>query len=89
MKNLRLHNVSPHRNFYQNQFIIEYAKKKKAKISKSRSFRVKESQSFLVRYRGTYVLNNQCYNLPSLTIVFFLQSDLPYHPKETAMIKTR
>ena len=53
MKNLPLHNVSNHRNFYQNQFINEYAKKKKAKIS--------ESQSFLVRYRRTYLvwLNNE------------------------------
>ena len=33
MKNLRLHNVSIHRNFYQNRFINEYARKKKAKIS--------------------------------------------------------
>ena len=31
MKNLRLHNVSIHRHFYQNRFIYEYAKK--AKIS--------------------------------------------------------
>ena len=34
--------------FYQNQFINKYARKKKAKIS--------ESRSFLVRYRRTYVL---------------------------------
>ena len=50
MKNLRLHNVSIHRNFYQNRFINECARKKKAKIP--------ESRSFLVRYRRTYVLKN-------------------------------
>ena len=34
MKNLRLHNVSIHGFFfYQNRFINEYARKKKAKIS--------------------------------------------------------
>ena len=32
MENLRLHNVSIHRNFYQNLFIKEYARKKKVKI---------------------------------------------------------
>ena len=57
MKNLRLYNVSIHRNFYQNRFINEYARKKKAKISESWSFGVTESRSFLVRYRRTYVLN--------------------------------
>ena len=46
MKNLRLHDVSIHRNFYQNRFINEYARKKK-KL---------KSRSFLVRYRRTYVL---------------------------------
>ena len=51
MKNLRLHNVSIHRNFYQNKFINEYARKKKAKFS--------ESRSFLVRYRRTYVLKDK------------------------------
>ena len=50
MKNLRLHNVSIHNFFYQNRLINEYVRKKKAKIS--------ESRSFLVRYRRTYVLNN-------------------------------
>ena len=67
MKNLRLHNVSIHRNFYQNRFINEYDRKKKAKISESqslevtesRSHRVTESQSFLVRYRRTYVLKKR------------------------------
>ena len=49
MKKLWLHNVSIHIDFYQNRFINEYARKKKAKIT--------ESQSFLVRYRRTYVLN--------------------------------
>ena len=56
MKNLRLHNVSIHRNFDQNRFLNEYARKKKAKISESRSPGVTESWSFLVRYRRTYVL---------------------------------
>ena len=37
MKNLRLHNVSIHRKFYQNRFINECARKKKAKIPESRS----------------------------------------------------
>ena len=32
MKNLRLHNVSNHRNFYQNRIINENATKKKAKV---------------------------------------------------------
>ena len=36
--------------FHQNQFINQYARKKKSNIS--------ESKSFLVRYRRTYVLNN-------------------------------
>ena len=47
--------------FYQNRFINEYARKKKAKISESRSHGVTESRNhgvFLVRYRRTYVLNN-------------------------------
>ena len=30
IKNLRLHNVSIHRNFYQNRFKNEYARKKNA-----------------------------------------------------------
>ena len=42
MKILHLYNVSVHRNFYQNQFINEYARKKMAKIP-----------NFLVRYRRT------------------------------------
>ena len=49
-KNLRLHNVSIHRNVYQNRFINEYARKKRYKIP--------ESQSFLVRYRRTCALKN-------------------------------
>ena len=35
MKNARLYIVSIHRNFYQNQFINECARKKKAKILES------------------------------------------------------
>ena len=49
MKDLCLYNVSIHINFYQNQSINKYARKKKAKIS--------ESRSILVRYRRTYILN--------------------------------
>jgi hypothetical protein len=37
MKNLRLHNISIHRNCYQDRFINEYARKKQAKISESQS----------------------------------------------------
>ena len=62
MKNLCLHNVSIHTNFYQNRFINEYDRKKKAKISESRSLGVPESRShgsFLVRYRRTYVLKKR------------------------------
>ena len=45
MKNLCLHNVSIHTNFYQNRFINEYDRKKKAKISESRSLGVTESRN--------------------------------------------
>ena len=62
MNNFCLHNVSIHRNFDQNQFINEYARKKKAKISESRSHGMTESRSFLVRYRRTYVLKNKQVN---------------------------
>ena len=48
MKNMFVVNVSIHRNFYQNWFINECARRKKAKIL--------ESLSFSVRYRRTYVL---------------------------------
>ena len=37
-ENIHRHNVSIHRNCYQNQLINEYARKKIAKISESRSF---------------------------------------------------
>ena len=37
IKNLHLHNVSIHTNFYQNRFINEYDRKKKAKIWESRN----------------------------------------------------
>ena len=46
-KNMRHLNVSIHRNYYQNQFINECARKEKDKISESHIF---------VRYRKTYVL---------------------------------
>ena len=60
--NLCLHNVSIHRNFDQNWFINEYARKKKLKsrshgITESWNDGITESRSFLVRYRRTYVLN--------------------------------
>ena len=58
MTNLRLHYVKIHRNFYQDWFINEYARKKKAKISEFQSHGVAEF--FLVRYRRTYVLINTC-----------------------------
>ena len=45
MKNVCFYNVRIYRKFYQNLFINKYARKKKAKISKSRSPRVSESQS--------------------------------------------
>ena len=51
MKKFRLHNVSIHRNYYQNRFINKYTRKKKAKIS--------DFQSFTVRYRRNYVLKNR------------------------------
>ena len=40
MKYLRMHNISIHISFYQNQFINECAKKIKAKIPESQSFTV-------------------------------------------------
>ena len=63
MKNLYLYNISIHGNLYQNLFINEYARKKKAKISESRSPGVPESRSFLVRYRRTYVLKNWAFRI--------------------------
>ena len=39
MKYLRIHNISIHINFYQNRFINECARKIKAKIPESYSFR--------------------------------------------------
>ena len=38
-------NVSIYRNFYQNRFLNEYGRKRKAKISESQSPRVQNSQS--------------------------------------------
>ena len=52
LKKLCLHNVSIHRNFEQNGFINECARKKKANPI------IPESRSFLVIYRRTYVLKN-------------------------------
>ena len=63
IKKLRLYNVSIHRNFKQNWFINECARKKTVKIPESRSHGVLESRRFLVTYRRTYVLkknNNSC-----------------------------
>ena len=50
IKTLRLCIVSIHRKFYQNLFVNECARKKRAKIP--------ESRSFLVRYRRAYILKN-------------------------------
>ena len=44
---------SIYRQFYQNRFINDCARKKKAKIQKLRSYRV-----FFVRYRRSYVFKN-------------------------------
>ena len=41
-KYLRLYNVSIHKYLFQNRFINEYARKKKAKIPESRSLGVTE-----------------------------------------------
>ena len=49
-KNLRLHNVSIHRNFYQNRLIYKCVKKSLSKIP--------GSQSFFVRCRRTVILTN-------------------------------
>ena len=49
-KNLRVHNVSNHRNGYQNQFINDFARKNLAKMKKSRSSVPTWSQSlFLIK----------------------------------------
>ena len=48
-------------HFYQTRFINEYTKKKKVKISESRSHRVHESLSFLMKYRRTYALKKYIY----------------------------
>ena len=58
MKNLRLCNVSIHIHFYLNRFINECGRKIKAKTLESQSFTVSQSQSFFVRFKRTYVLNN-------------------------------
>ena len=61
-----LHNVSIHRNFHQNRLINDYAKKKKSKISEYWSHRVPESRSFLVRYRRTYIFDNNTLGIEHL-----------------------
>ena len=60
MKNLRLHNVSIHRKFYQNRFINEYGRKKKAKISESRShgiteFFLRDIEELTLITKGQYI----------------------------------
>jgi hypothetical protein len=60
MKYLRNHNINIHINFYQNRFINECARKKKAKIP--------EFQSFFVRCRRTYVLNQNI----SIQVAFYI-----------------
>ena len=54
IKYLRIYNVS-NSNLYQNRFIDECTRKKKAKISKSQC----PNFTVYVRCRRTYVLNNQ------------------------------
>ena len=53
MKNLRLHNVSIHRNFYKNRFINDYARKK---TKSEGSHRVTE---FFSEIQKNYVLNKK------------------------------
>ena len=64
-KKLHLHNVSNHRNFYQNRFINECAKKKQAKILWFPSF---PAQSFFVRFRRTHDLNNSVTSLQNINL---------------------
>ena len=52
-KKLFLYYVSIYINVYEKGFLIEFARKKKAKISEFHSLRV-----FFVKYRRTYILNN-------------------------------
>ena len=56
MKNSRLHNVSIHRNFYQNRFINKYVRKKKAKIQESQSPRVTDFFSKIYVEELTYLI---------------------------------
>ena len=67
IKNVRLLNVSIHRNFYQNRFINECAKKKK----KKKKAKIPEFHSYFVRCRRTYVINNkrELYTMHNLFIV--------------------
>ena len=51
-----LYIVSIHRNVYQNRFVKERARKKKAEVPESRT-------RSLVRYRRTYVLNKNMFLL--------------------------
>ena len=59
IKKLGLYIISIPRNFYQNLFINECARKKKVKIPESRYPGVTESRSFLMRYRKTYIIKNK------------------------------
>ena len=74
LKKLRLHNVINNRTFYQDQLINEHARKKENKKS--------QSQSVLVRYRRTLVLNNLVYQkaliLSFKTIFFLLKTNANY-----------
>ena len=63
MKKLFLHNISIHTNFHQNCNL----KRKKLKYH---SLGVPESRSFLVRYRKTYVLDNNNKNCMLLSIIY-------------------
>ena len=55
MKILCVHNVGIHRNFDQNRFINECARKKLANFPESRRY------GEFVRYRRTHVPNNTVY----------------------------
>ena len=59
IKNLRLYNFSNHSNFHQNQFINEYARKKKDKISESRSHRVAELFSEIYVEELTFLIKKK------------------------------
>ena len=67
--NLRLHNVSIHRNVYQNWFINEYARKKKEKEKPVASFRApnnKHPSYFYMIFFAKKACLAKCLNHPCL-----------------------